>query len=149
MIADISNTKLKSHQSYSNLPYYTTSRLHFSFAVYYFLSLYNNTNNDIKRSSNMYLGPYQTSMVHIYENSQTIKVNSLNSLSANFTKWSNTLKQFVGNLPTNCLSLFGHFVGLALKGLTSIPFFDVSFCFVFLLMTNIFSLNLWSVFFLI
>ena len=41
----------------------------------------------------------------------------LNPLSANFTKWSNTLKQFVGNLPTNCLSVFGHFVGLALKGL--------------------------------
>ena len=40
-----------------------------------------------------------------------------NSLSANFTKWSNTLKQFVGNLPTNYLSAFGHFVGLALKGL--------------------------------
>ena len=36
-------------------------------------------------------------------------------LSVNFTKWSNTLKQFVGNLPTNCLSVFGHFVGLALK----------------------------------
>ena len=33
------------------------------------------------------------------------------------TKWPNTLKQFVGNLPTNCLSEFGHFVGLALKGL--------------------------------
>ena len=42
----------------------------------------------------------------------------LNSLSTNFTKWSNTLKQFVGNLPTNCLSVFGYFVGLALKGLT-------------------------------
>ena len=41
----------------------------------------------------------------------------LNPLSANFTKWSNTLKQFVGNLVTNCLSRFGHFVGLALKGL--------------------------------
>ena len=36
---------------------------------------------------------------------------------ANFTKWSNTLKQFVGNLPTNCLNVFDHFVGLALKGL--------------------------------
>ena len=36
---------------------------------------------------------------------------------ANPTKWSNTLKQFVGKLPTNCLSVFGHFVGLALKGL--------------------------------
>ena len=38
-------------------------------------------------------------------------------LSANPTKWSNTLKQSVGNLPTNCLSVFDHFVGLALKGL--------------------------------
>ena len=33
------------------------------------------------------------------------------------SKWPNTLKQFVGNLPTNCLSVFDHFVGLALKGL--------------------------------
>ena len=40
-----------------------------------------------------------------------------NPLSANFTKWSNTLKQFVGNLATNYLSVFGHFVGLSLKGL--------------------------------
>ena len=40
----------------------------------------------------------------------------LNPLSANPTKWSNTLKQFVGNLPTNCLSAFDHFVGLVLKG---------------------------------
>ena len=39
------------------------------------------------------------------------------SFSVNFTKWSNTLKQFVGSLPTNCLSVFAHFVGLALKGL--------------------------------
>ena len=38
-------------------------------------------------------------------------------LSANPTKWPNTLKQFVGKLPTNCLSVFGHFVNLALKGL--------------------------------
>ena len=40
-----------------------------------------------------------------------------NPLSANPTKRSNTLKQFVGNLPTNCLSVFDYFVGLALKGL--------------------------------
>ena len=26
-------------------------------------------------------------------------------------------KQFVGKLPTNCLSVFDHFVGLELKGL--------------------------------
>ena len=44
----------------------------------------------------------------------------LNPLSVNFTKWSNTLKQFVGNLPTNSLSVFGHFVGLTLKGLRTL-----------------------------
>ena len=42
---------------------------------------------------------------------------SLNLLSTNPTKWSNTLKQFVGKLPANCLSVFDHFVILALKGL--------------------------------
>ena len=45
----------------------------------------------------------------------------VNPLGANFTKWSNTLKQFFGNLPTYCLSVFDHFVKMALKGLTSIP----------------------------
>ena len=44
----------------------------------------------------------------------------LNPLSANPTKWSNTLKQFVVNLPTNCLSVFDHFVKLALKGLKEV-----------------------------
>ena len=34
-----------------------------------------------------------------------------------FTKWSNLFKQFVGKLPTNCLSVFDHFVGFALKEL--------------------------------
>ena len=42
----------------------------------------------------------------------------LNPLIANPTKWSNTPKHFVWNLPTNCLSVFDHFVGLVLKGLT-------------------------------
>ena len=41
----------------------------------------------------------------------------VNPLSANPIKWSNTLAQFVGNMPTNCLSVFGHFEGLALKRL--------------------------------
>ena len=44
----------------------------------------------------------------------------LNPFSAKLTKWPKTLKKFAGNLPTNCLSEFGHFVGLALKGLTLI-----------------------------
>ena len=42
----------------------------------------------------------------------------INPLSAKFIKWSNTLKQFVCKLPTNCLSVFDHFVGLAPKGLS-------------------------------
>ena len=41
-----------------------------------------------------------------------------NPLSAKFIKWSNTLKQIVGKLPTICLSVFDHFSGLALKELT-------------------------------
>ena len=41
----------------------------------------------------------------------------INSLTTNPTKWSNTLKQFVGNLPMNCLNVFEHFVGMALKWL--------------------------------
>ena len=44
----------------------------------------------------------------------------INPLSANPTKSSNTLKQFVGKLPTNCLSVFDHFVILALKGLRTL-----------------------------
>ena len=48
---------------------------------------------------------------------------SFNPLSANFTKWSNRLKQFVGF----CLSVFGHFVGLALKGLRHLKFLTSKF----------------------
>ena len=40
-----------------------------------------------------------------------------NLLSTNFTKWLNTLKQFVGKLPTYSLSVFYHFAGMAFKGL--------------------------------
>ena len=35
-------------------------------------------------------------------------------LSAKLTKMPNTLKQFVGNLSTNCLSVFGHFIKTAI-----------------------------------
>ena len=44
----------------------------------------------------------------------------VNPLSASFTKWSNTLKQFGGKLPANCFIVFDHFVGLALKGLSAV-----------------------------
>ena len=41
----------------------------------------------------------------------------INPLNANPEKWSNTLKQIVANLPTICLSVFDHFMNLAIKGL--------------------------------
>ena len=44
-----------------------------------------------------------------------------NPFSPNFTKWSNTPKQFVGNSPTNCLSVFDHFVKFLLKWLNLNP----------------------------
>ena len=45
---------------------------------------------------------------------------AFNPLSSNPTKWSNTLKQFVGirrQQPMDCLSVLDHLVGLAIKGL--------------------------------
>ena len=45
------------------------------------------------------------------------QIKVLNPLSTNPIKWSNTLKQFVGKLLMNYLSVFDHFVNLALKGL--------------------------------
>ena len=50
----------------------------------------------------------------------------VNPLYANPTKWSNTLKKFVGNLPTNCLSRFDHYLGLALKGFRYIFYMNYS-----------------------
>ena len=60
-------------------------------------------------------------------------------MNANPTKWSNTLKQFVGNLPTNCLSVFDHFMGLALKGLKKLGFFSLT---LWLFFFNFFTLSL-------
>ena len=50
--------------------------------------------------------------IHICKNQSC----NVNPLRANPTKWPNTLKKFVGKLPTNCLSVFDHFEKLALKG---------------------------------
>ena len=53
----------------------------------------------------------------------------INPLSTNPTKWPNTLKQFVSNLPTNCLSVFDHSMKLSLKGLReNSPFIKSSIC---------------------
>ena len=54
-------------------------------------------------------------------------ISDMNSLSANPTRWLNTLKQFVGNLPINCLSVFDHFVGLALKRLRNVVYVHNNF----------------------
>ena len=42
-------------------------------------------------------------------------------LSAKLTKMPNTLKQFVGNLSTNCLSVFGHFIKTAISKFCCFP----------------------------
>ena len=44
-----------------------------------------------------------------------------NTLSTNFLKWSDTLKQLVAKLPTNCLSVFDHFKGLSIAALIVMP----------------------------
>ena len=38
---------------------------------------------------------------------------NVNPLSANPTKWSNTLNQFRRQQPTNCFSVLNHLLGLA------------------------------------
>ena len=53
----------------------------------------------------------------LHNSSRVEYMSHLNPSSANLTKWLNTLKQFAGNLTTNCLSVFEHFVKLTLKGL--------------------------------
>ena len=50
-------------------------------------------------------------------NEHVLYISRFNPLNANPEKWSNTLKQIVGKLPTICLSVFDHFMNLALKGL--------------------------------
>ena len=48
---------------------------------------------------------------------KSLSIFSFNPSGVNPTKLSDTLKKFVGYWPTNCLSVFDHFVGLALKEL--------------------------------
>ena len=52
------------------------------------------------------------------------KTNLFSPLNTNPTKWSNTLKQFVGKLRGYYLGVFDHFVGLALKRLILEAKFD-------------------------
>ena len=65
---------------------------------------------------------YQTKVIQkmsdvIDRNKSLLQISIPNRLSVNPRKWSDSLKQFVGNSRRNCLSMFDHFVGLVLKGL--------------------------------
>ena len=96
----------------------TTLPLHYIFSETnkkIFTNVYNkNLSHDWFKSQQMNLLICK-SMISKQKNRLNRKSN--NNLSANSTKWSNKLKQFMGKLPTNCLIVFDHFVGLALKGL--------------------------------
>ena len=70
-------------------------------------------------------------------NRQGLPENLFNPLNANPEKWSNTLKQIVGNLPTIYLSVFDDFMNLALKGL-------ISFTTLLYVSLYVFPMFLWS-----
>ena len=77
-------------------------------------------------------GPFRRFSIRVWQNARKntvrrakvlrfvflfLRFYNFNPLSANPEKWPNTLKQIVGNLPAICLSVFDHFMNLALKGL--------------------------------
>ena len=80
----------------------------------------------ISQKGNQTIKPKQFLVWSRFLNASSFKLlgihinDQLNPLSVNPIKWSNTLKQFVGNLPMNCLSVFDHFVKSALKELRSV-----------------------------
>ena len=88
-----------------------------NFFIFEFLSPNKNQKDPAISSDN--ITDYKNLKLELQKSLQFILL-SFNPLSANLTKWSNTLKQFVGKLPTNCLSVFDHFVRLTLKELTYI-----------------------------
>ena len=72
---------------------------------------------------------------------------NFNPLSANPTKWPNTLKQFVGKFPTKCLGVFGHFVKFVLKGWTAEVFLrSSSGCFLMFRYWILNDLIVWNTF---
>ena len=69
------------------------------------IQLFNLKTDRVKVSSKYYQANFNTKRFYL----------GIYPLSSNLIKWSNTLKQFVGKLPTKCLSVFDHFMELALK----------------------------------
>ena len=76
--------------------------------------LWSSIKSSVRILSEVHSEPSQTSKMELFVKRLLV----VNPWSANLTKWSNTLKQVLGNLPMNCLSVFDHFMGLALKGFT-------------------------------
>ena len=77
-------------------------------------SVNNSVNNENTRTTTLKSGVFTV----IFEQILHCSLLFLFPSRANPTKWSNTLIQFVGNLPTNCVSVCDHFVRLALTSLT-------------------------------
>ena len=55
------------------------------------------------------------SIMNVTSPQKWVRTININPLSANPTKWPQSRQS--RKLPTNCLSVFGHFINLALKGL--------------------------------
>ena len=87
----------------------------------YFLNSFINLYN-LLETAKMFYSVYTVSFLQELHNSD-LSIVILNPLKANPEKWSNTLKQIVSNLPTICLSVFDHFMNLALKGLMTLKCF--------------------------
>ena len=66
------------------------------------LSLHNQSQNEFEAT--------------VYPNMEVLWPSPLNRLTATPTKWSNTLKQFAGKWPNNCLSVLSILWGWRLKG---------------------------------
>ena len=60
-------------------------------------------------------GPETTPYLDTFHQVEDIDAKWVNPLSTNPTKWASTLKQFVGLFADELLSVFGHFVRLALR----------------------------------
>ena len=91
--------------------------LNFSFIIIFLRSLH----STYTAWNFLFNADYQSQTItYAHPQINHIKKVYVNPLTVNPRKWSNTLKQFVGKLPTNCLSVFDYFVGLALKGLNYI-----------------------------
>ena len=74
----------------------------------------------LKTSSLLFLMEHCDTTQKLHFNPFCVNVYSFNPFSVNPTKWSNTLKQFVGNSGRIVLSVLDYFVGLALKELNAL-----------------------------